>query len=56
MTKIDIVISPSNLSQEHFFDFENHTRGIGSNFLMWMGDDGQYIGKRSQGVISSIIT
>ena len=41
-----MVSSPSlDISQDHFGEFEKHTRGIGMKFLRHMGYGGQAIGK-----------
>jgi hypothetical protein len=38
IAKTVVVRSPSlEISQEHFGDFENHTKGIGSKLLRQMG-------------------
>jgi hypothetical protein len=56
VTETTLVISPSlDFFQEHFVDFEKHTRGIGSKLLKCLGYDGQGIGKRRQGIISTIV-
>jgi hypothetical protein len=55
MIKTSMVSSPSNLSQEHFGDFDNHTRGIGSKLIKQMSCNGQELGKRSQGIINPIV-
>ena len=42
-------------SQEHFGEFENHTRGIVFKLLIQIGYDGKGIDKRRQGILSPIV-
>ena len=45
----------SNLSKEHFGEFEKHTKGIGSKLLKEMRYHGHGLSKCSQGMLNPIV-